>query len=280
MKLALTSCDHSGSPPATVQTAAGQVDVWWGPLDIQRPEVRGTCRYLSEGELTRADRFRFQEQRDRFVLRRGLLRAVLARYVDTEPAALQFCLGPHGKPELAGTDGRVRFNTSSSGDVAAIAVTCEREVGVDLERVRCDPGIEQIIESFFSLCEASHLWPVQGERRTHEFFQYWTLKEAFLKATGRGLTVPPEQFEIQPNVHDSAARVCTPWDSSGGARWSLRQVYTAPGYMAAVAIEGPLTRLRCWRWKWPASTGRTQIQPVDGDPATTKLGYNTGQLLI
>ena len=114
------------------------VDLWTIPLTRECPT------HLSEDEVARANRFRFEEDRIRWIRARSSLRLILSRYAGSDPAELVFCYGKHGKPALVGATG-VEFNLSHSGDWAMVAVARSVPVGVDIERMRANVDIAALL---------------------------------------------------------------------------------------------------------------------------------------
>lgn len=231
--------------------ARDEVHVW--RVDLTRAgEVVRLGRTLSTEERARAGRFRFERDRDRFVAARGLLRVLLGRYLEREPAALRFCCGPHGKPALAGgslpTD--LRFNLAHAGGLALYAVAVGREVGIDLEQPgsEIDPAqIAGMAATWFSPTEQAALVALPPERRHAAFLAGWTLKEAYAKGVGAGLALPLDTV----GVAFSDGRVEAV--SIGGvpvaaADWTLLPLTLGPGLVAALAGEGRDWRLSCPAW--------------------------------
>jgi len=204
---------------------AGEVHLWRAPLE-PTTELGAT---LSTDEWLRASRFHFERDRARFVATRGLLRMILARYTDTEPAALKFVAGAHGKPELDGLNTALRFNLSHSDDLMLLAVTHAREVGVDLEFMRDNLPFETLADYYFEPEDAWHLRLLPPEQRAWKFYELWTNTEARLKADGvgisRGLKV------LEPD------------------RWWLLKLTPAEGYTATLAVEGGEFQVACWSWQ-------------------------------
>ncbi|MBA3413818.1 MAG: phosphopantetheinyl transferase, partial [Chloroflexia bacterium] len=124
--------------------AAAEVHLWWASLRVPPERLARLEALLTGDERTRADRFRFARDRARFVVARGMLREILGRYLDRDPAALRFAYGAHGKPALAETSTGLRFNLAHSGDAALFAVRWERDIGVDLEPVRTDLDLGEL----------------------------------------------------------------------------------------------------------------------------------------
>jgi len=217
--------------------------VWRATLDAPIDPRRDGA--LSTTERTRADRFLTPRDRLRFRRGRGLLRAILGRYLDEDPARLEFEYGPRGKPELAGA--RLRFNLSHSRDLLLVAVTAKSRVGVDVDQVRPVADLDRIARRFFSAAENAALASVPPAHRLEAFFRCWTGKEAFIKATGGGFSVSLSGFDIDLAA-EGPAGVVVHGDPEESTRWSLRRVVPGPGYCAALATEGAPRRVRCWQW--------------------------------
>ena len=172
--------------------------VWRAALDVPESQVRSLWDTLTADERQRAEHYVFEKDRTHFVVARGLLRVLLGRYLRQDPPHLRFTYGPHGKPALA-TDtggGALRFNVSHSHGLALYAITRGREVGVDVERIRPEVAQEKIAERFFSPREVTLLRALPAPLQATAFFACWTRKEAYIKATGEGLTLPLDQFDV------------------------------------------------------------------------------------
>jgi 4'-phosphopantetheinyl transferase len=124
-------------------------------------------------------------------------------------------------------------------------------VGIDLERIRSDLAVAEIAERFFSRREVAMLRALPTEEQREAFFRTWTRKEAYLKARGEGLSVPLDQFDVSLVPGEPAAVRDTQPDVSEASRWSLQELTPAPGYVAALAVEGQGWRLACWQWPDP-----------------------------
>ncbi|PYQ56058.1 MAG: 4'-phosphopantetheinyl transferase [Acidobacteria bacterium] len=216
--------------------------MWEARLDAPaEPRLEST---LSADERARGDRFLLPRDGHRFRRGRALLRAILGEYLDEDPARLRIECGGHGKPRLAG--GRCQFNLSHSHDVMLVAVAAAC-VGVDVERIRPLADPERVAERFFSDAERSALASVSPRRRPEAFFRCWTRKEAFVKATGRGLSVPLRAFDVGLDETQGRARLDVRGHDEGG-RWSLWGLPAAPGHCAALVAEVPIERVRHGRW--------------------------------
>lgn len=168
----------------------------------------------------------------------ALLRAVLGRYLGRDPSTIRFRYGPKGKPELEGPPG-LWFNLSHSGGRVMIGLTCAGRIGVDIERIdRSTSDLNRLARRFFCTGEYEAIRATPESQKRAAFFTCWTLKEAFLKARGDGLTLPLNQFEIAFGPDTPARLLRTEWDANEQARWSLSSVTPEEGYIAAVAVEG------------------------------------------
>jgi 4'-phosphopantetheinyl transferase len=236
-------------PPEHLELAGDAVHVWRGALDLEAEQIGRYWNSLSQDEKERADRFRFEQDRSRFIVAHGVLRGILGRYLGLEPAALRFQRRPNGKPELRPEfGGGLRFNLAHSQGLALYAVTRDREVGVDLEYVRVDVARERIAEQFFSLGEVAVLRALPEADQMEAFFNCWTRKEAYVKARGDGLSLPLDLFDVSMAPGEPAVLLSTRDDPAEASRWLLREISPGPGYKAAVAVEGGFIELKLWQW--------------------------------
>ena len=191
---------------------------------------------LAPDETDRAGRFRFVHLQQSFILARGALRVLLGRYLNTAPGRIQFSYGSKGKPALAGLN-RLQFNATHSGDLALFAFTMDCEIGVDVEQIRPMPDIEDVAKRFFCAEEAAELMSLPAGQREHSFFLCWTRKEAYIKATGDGLSTPLDAFRVTLRPGEPAAMVHLERDPIAAQNWTLQDVSPARGYAAALAYR-------------------------------------------
>ena len=217
-------------------------------LDDPALNVNQLAVGLSLDEMDRGSRFRQERDRRDFVIGRGLVRRLLGRYLDRGPGDMVFSYGLHGKPALDfGLDSSLRFNLAHSGRLLVCAVSLNREVGVDIELIKSFPDQDGVAKGVFTLRERAALAEVDGPEKDLLFFQFWTRKEAYIKADGQGFTLPVNQIEIGRSPGESP-RLVGEGDGQGqNGSWSIVDFSPGDQYAGALAVEGPLGRVRYWR---------------------------------
>ncbi len=237
-------------PPESLTLESDEVHVWRATLDGSPSRVTRLNQMLVPEEREKADRFHFPKDRNRFIVARGFTRSILSGYLELDPGELQFKCNPYGKPALLTARAGVplRFNISHSHGLGLCAVTHGREVGVDLERIRPEVATEQIAERYFSPREVAALRTLPLTAQPQAFFDCWTRKEAYIKARGEGLSLPLNMFSVTLAPAEPARLLEVRADPGEVSRWILRELLPAPGYAAAIAVEGTSMRLRCWQW--------------------------------
>jgi 4'-phosphopantetheinyl transferase len=229
--------------------------------------VAANLRLLSRQEEIRADRFLRQEPRRNYINGRGVLRRLLAIYLRRPPAELEIETTIFGKPFLAlPADAWLSFNVAHSGTQLLVAIGYNRSIGVDIEHVRADLEQSELMQNHFAPEERSEIARLPPLHRPAAFFDYWTRKEAYLKATGRGFSTPPDSIVVSASP---TAVLEVNGDRSVAARWALRDVPVAPGYAAAVAAQGEISRLRCLDY---ATLGLANVQMAELGRASPERG--------
>lgn len=238
--------------PADLPLPPGEVHLWRIPLAPPETALRRLEATLAPDERARAERFRFDVHRVRYVAGRGALRAILGRYLGVAPAAVSFGYAEHGKPRLdAAAAGAIRFNLSNAEDLALVALVRGREVGVDLENLRTIDDAEAIAGRFFSVPENEVFRCLPAGERDRAFLRCWTRKEAFVKAVGEGLSMPLDRFDVSFAPGEPARLLGTRPDAAEAARWRLWDVDAGPGWLAALMVERGEVEpvVRCWDWR-------------------------------
>ncbi len=227
--------------------ASDEIQVWYASLD--RPESRFQ-ELLSQDERDRAGRFIFERDRIQYIVRRGILRILLGNYLGIEPGLVRINYGKNDKPALADTydSQEMHFNLSHSEGMAIYAFTGNREIGIDIEQIRNIPDMEQIFERFFSPRENEVFSILSESKRKEAFFNCWTRKEAFIKATGDGLSRPLDGFDVSLVPGEPARLLEIEGNSEEVSRWSMQDLKGASGFAAALAVKGPCGNIHSWQW--------------------------------
>ena len=240
--------DGSWSQASSPHTfPASHVDVWRVRLDEPVPPGSGAS-VLSPDEVARASRFHFEKDRIHFTRCRSALRGLLAGYLAIPAAEIRFEYLASGKPQLAAEQNprALQFNVSHSAGMALIAVGSEHRLGVDIEKIRSDVDAAALAERFFSLRERGALRTLPDHLRVSGFFACWTRKEAFLKATGDGLSFPLADFSVttHPDLCPELEEIRG--NTEARKQWFLADLSVADGYRATVAVEAHFSRLETY----------------------------------
>jgi len=216
------------------------IDVWRLSLSPAVRLIPGFESFLSAEEQQRAARFRFPEHERRFRVCHAAVRRVLGHYLRQAAETIELVAGPGRKPRLAG-ESPLRFNLSHSGDLALLAVTTGREVGVDLEALRFDFAVESIA-GYFTAPEQELVRHADTDtERARVFFRLWTRKEAVLKAAGSGLDVGLETLDVSASPPELAR-----FPAGAQTFWKVADLDAGPDYAAALAAPPGDWRIRCF----------------------------------
>lgn len=233
-----------------INLTTGVVDVWRCSTEQPDDVVAALREQLTPDEKARAERFRIDRPRREFVVARGLLRRLLASALHCVPPAVRLEASANGKPRLAGpaTSPGIEFNVSHSHGLAVVAMTLGAVVGVDVECIRDKPDIERLAERFFSPHENNVLRSVPPAQRRRAFFLCWTRKEAILKATGKGISLPLDSFDVAFWPATEAKLLAARWDAAIASRWTMMNLDLGESHVGSLAVAGE-TPPRCRRWE-------------------------------
>ncbi|MEG4326167.1 4'-phosphopantetheinyl transferase superfamily protein [Microcoleus sp. herbarium5] len=246
----IAAFDSWNSPPLDLTLDMGEIHVWRVSLAQTESCLQSLQQTLSADERTKADRFVFPKGRSQFIVSRGALRAILSRYLNINSHILRFEYNPYGKPSLIAAQGgnTLRFNLSHSGNMALIAITKDRDIGVDIEGINPNFPCLEIAEKFFSPLENSVLLSFPEHLQPRAFFNCWVRKEAYIKAVGKGLSIPLNQFDVSLEPGKPAALLNVEDNPEEVSRWSLIELIPSSDMVAAVAVAGDCSKLHCWQW--------------------------------
>jgi 4'-phosphopantetheinyl transferase len=190
-------------------------------------------------ERVQQRRFYFEKGRHEYLVTRALVRTTLSRYVKLDPRMWRFAKNAYGRPEIAHPQGilPLGFNLSHTDGLIVCLVALDREVGVDVEDTERPGMTVEIANQFFSPAEVKALQALPVSAQRHRFFEYWTLKEAYIKARGMGVSLPLEQFSFHLKAGRPVRISFDPRLQDDPLSWQFVQFRPTPRHMMAVAIR-------------------------------------------
>jgi 4'-phosphopantetheinyl transferase len=228
------------TPPAL---AENELHVWRTSLDLSSAILQKLKNALNAPEKERAERFLVPRAREHFVAARGLLRELLGAYLGINAVDVALIYGGLGKPSLSPPyDSALSFNVSHSRGMGLFVFAIGGEVGVDIEEVRADFKGMEIASRFFPEQEVAALGQLPPLQASTAFFGYWTMKEAYVKAHGQGLSIPLRSFTVKLDQNEQVLR------DESGAKWSCYALEPAAGFAGAVVASGVNWELKFLEW--------------------------------
>jgi 4'-phosphopantetheinyl transferase len=242
---------HLSQPPALTP---GEIHVWRLSHNPQCLPPIAWESTLSPDEHARANRFAFHRDRNAYITTRAILRELLGQYLSTPPAKIQFHYADRGKPALAPTAGNppLHFNVSHSRGIALLAFSPDRRLGIDVELIRPIENWEDIARRYFSQNELEELRALPPDQRDEGFYTCWSRKESYVKASGEGLQMPLDSFDV--TLTPGAPEHLTAHDASN---WTLISLYPRQGYAAALTAEGQNLNLKQFDHSQPRVSAQT-----------------------
>ena len=227
-----------------MEIAPGEAHLWYVfHEEIRDPAlIQAYHGLMTPEEAERQARFYFPKGRHEHLCARALVRTTLSRYAPVDPRRWTFSKGEHGRPDIAGPPGTppLRFNLSHTEGLIACLITLDREVGVDVEYIDRPSSTVEIADRFFSPSEVRALRSQPEERQRSRFFDYWTLKEAYIKARGMGLALPLDQFSFHLEPRDEGRDIRISFDprlADDPESWQFSLWSPSPQHRMAAAIR-------------------------------------------
>ncbi len=223
-----------------------EVHIWLASLNAGRPSTEGLEKILSEDEIKRAEKFYFKKDRNHFVACRCILRNILSLYLDIPAGDIKFSYNTYGKPSVP--EKKIFFNLSNSYGLAIYGITCNKEIGIDIEHIPEDFSWEEIVEQFFSKKEIMELYKTPCDMRKKAFFNCWTRKEAYIKAKGMGLSIPLDSFDVSLMPGEPVKLLEVRGKREEKSPWFLKEILINNNYVSALAVEGYNLTFKYWKW--------------------------------
>jgi 4'-phosphopantetheinyl transferase len=218
------------------------IHLWMTDLALIADEAL-PARYLTlltPDEKQRHAQFRFDADRLRYLATRALVRTVLSRYIPIAPEAWRFTEDTYGRPSILNAPGRaaqLNFSLSHSGSLILLAVTSGTALGVDVEHRRGRPAPLEVADRYFARAEVNQLRAIPFASQSDRFFDFWTLKESYMKAKGMGLSLPLDRLSFAFPT-DTGITFSIDQDLAGeAARWRFWQSYPSDDYVMAICAE-------------------------------------------
>lgn len=237
-----SSFPNAPAPDSSLPLCAARIDIWLVFYQqITEPALLSALlALLNDAERAQQLRFHFADDRLRYLATRALVRTVLSRYAPIAPADWAFTPNEYGRPAIANGHAQARtlsFNLSHTRGLIAMAVTRDRVLGVDVENLTTRQVSGGIAEHFFSPTEVAELATVPEERRQDRFFEYWTFKEAYIKARGMGLSIPLDRFSFDFPDERQVRLSIEPDLGDDAERWRFWQFRPTADYLLALCAE-------------------------------------------
>ncbi len=244
--------------PPRPYPASGTLHFWTIDLRADDADVSRLFATLDEQERHRANRFATSSLRRRFIVAHAALRQILSLYLGVPARSVTTARTASGKPGLVGSP--LGFSLAHSRDLAVCALATDRRIGADVEALRIVEDADDLVRRYFSEDEARQYMRLPLPDRVRAFLTMWTRKEAFVKATGEGLSRPLDSFSV--SAAWNAPRLLSVKDGENAGDWSMETLEAAPGYVASVACDGPVLSVLRLAWadrSLPVGSGFSRI---------------------
>lgn len=193
------------SPQSAPILQTNHVHIWQFTQQQPSTVVKTLHSVLSDRERKRARQYRLPVLQNAAIVRWGMLRYLLATYLDCLPKEMRFSYSEHNKPALSDdTRHNLYFNLSHSENHVLVAISKSTPLGIDIEAIKLIPDMVSVAQRHFSSQEQKSLFQLPANRQTRAFYRCWTRKEAIIKADGRGLAIPLDAFTVTLNSDDDA----------------------------------------------------------------------------
>jgi 4'-phosphopantetheinyl transferase len=212
-----------------------EVHLWLTNMDRASWQPDALQHVLNENERLRATKFHFDADRNRFIVRRAILRQIISQYLGKIPGKIEFTENSFGKPALAIASGEpaLQFNLTASGEWVIGAFTTSRRLGVDIEKVRQDLSWAEIAGQFFHSQEVKCIGELPEPERVAAFFRHWTMKEAFIKARGVGLERSLLEIDFTAVIRGGQKD----YADADGSKWLCLSFSPGEGLVAGLVVE-------------------------------------------
>jgi 4'-phosphopantetheinyl transferase len=245
VSLAITAPRCNGGVFDLADLASGTIHCWHFDLDDRVDGHEDLLNALGDDVPEQSAAPSHPVARRRSLLSRALLRTLVGRYLDVEPRSIELATGPHGKPRLRGSDGShgLVFNASHTGRKGVLALAFDGDLGIDVEDWRRVGNVAGLLRRCFADSERAHWESLEPSCQQAELFRFWTLKEAYCKAVGRGLALGLKRCVFDcTGSHPRLTK--QPADCGDPEDWHFAELAMPAGTSGAVAFNRPIRALR------------------------------------
>ncbi len=225
-----------------------QLSIWRATLSDWFPQLDKITACLTAEERNQGNRLIRPLHQQRFLLSHAILRWILSRYLEQSPDTISFEKGAHGKPYVEGRS--IQFNMTHSNDLALYAISAEMEVGIDVEYIEHPRRSDALVKRFFSKQEHEEYQGFPEDERGLAFYRAWTRKEAYLKATGLGLSYPLDRFDVSLAPAGDHCLLHVEDQNEVIRDWTLFSRQFEKNYLYSIAIKAPVDKLLTYTWNF------------------------------
>ncbi len=224
------------------QIDSRHIHLWLAFLaELTDPSLLAEYRQLlTEQELRQQLRFRFERDKHRYLVTRAMVRTVLSKYADVAPRDWQFEVNAYGRPSIAAEHevaAGIEFNLSHTDGLVVLGVARGRALGVDVENVCTRQSGIEIADRYFAPAEVAAMRALPPEQQARRFFEYWTLKESYIKARGMGLSIPLDHFSFDLSRARDARIVMDKRLGDSPSKWCFWQLQPRAEHLVAVCAQ-------------------------------------------
>ena len=225
---------------SVIPLASGEAHLWYILAEkAENPELHTEyLALLSDAERERYERYHFDKDRILYLLTRVLIRTTLSRYANLAPEAWEFEENHYGKPHLASPPADaagLSFNLTNTQGLVALLITRDIPVGVDAEYLNRPVKVLSLADRFFSPDEVQDLHSQDPARQEQRFLRYWTLKESYIKARGKGLSIPLDSFSMI--LHPDTIAITLHNEPGSAKEWQFEQRILPSQHLVAMAFH-------------------------------------------
>jgi len=217
------------------------IEIWHGNINAEDIDYPNYWRVLDADEQVRAGKFKNDLLRKRYVIVHGRLRKLLAQILNEPPEKISIKTAEHGKPYLVDTP-ELAFNLSHSANAMVVAVGWNCQLGVDIELCKPRTSLAGLVDKCFAKEEIAYWNKLSAAQQIAEFYRFWTRKEAFVKATGRGIGLGLNRCVVNPENPTGFLRV--PADCGQASMWHVLDIAVGQGVCSALVTDKDIVGVR------------------------------------